>query len=111
VTTIDTPGGNRVVISDHEKSILLSDQNSNKVELNPSGIFMDSPKEISLTSQTGIKLTANSAIEITSKADVKVKGLNVNQEASVSFVAKGSASAEISASGTTTVKGAMVMIN
>lgn len=111
VTTINTPGGNKVVISDDQKSILLSDQNSNKVELSPSGIFMDSPKEISLNSQTGIKLTSNSAIEITAKTDVKVKGLNVNQEASVSFVAKGSASAEISASGTTTVKGAMVMIN
>ena len=39
------------------------------------------------------------------------KGLNVNAEASVSMTAKGSASAEFSASGTTTVKGAMVMIN
>ena len=48
---------------------------------------------------------------ITSKADVKIDGLNVNCEAKVGLVAKGAASAELSASGQTTVKGAMVMIN
>ena len=42
---------------------------------------------------------------------MKTAGLNVNCEAQVGFVAKGTATAEVSAAGQTTVKGAMVMIN
>jgi Rhs element Vgr protein len=111
ITTIDTPGGNKVVISDDQKSILLSDQNSNKVELNSNGIIMNSPKDITLNSKSRIVIDAISGIDISSKSDVKVTGLNINQTANVGFVAKGSATAELSASGQTTVKGAMVMIN
>jgi len=111
ITTIDTPGGNKVIISDDQKSILLSDQNSNTVELNSSGITMDSPKDIKLTSKSKITIDGTSGIEISSTSDVKVTGMNINQTANVGFVAKGNATAELSASGQTTVKGAMVMIN
>jgi Rhs element Vgr protein len=111
IITLVTPGDNQVVISDDAKSILLQDQNGNKVELNDSGITLDSPKDISITAQGKITLNATDEIGITSSADVSVKGMNVNQSADVGFTAKGSASAELSASGQTTVKGAMVMIN
>jgi type VI secretion system secreted protein VgrG len=111
ITTIDTPGGNKVVISDDEKSILLSDQNRNTVELKPSGITLDSPKDIKITSKSKITIDATAGVDISSVADVKVTGLNISQTANVSFTAKGNASAELSAAGATTVKGAMVMIN
>ncbi len=111
VITIVTPGGNKVVISDDEKSILLQDQNSNKVELGEAGIVLDSPKDISITAKGKISIDATGEIAVSSKADVSVDGLNINQTANVGFTAKGSASAELSASGQTTVKGAMVMIN
>ena len=111
ITTIDTPGGNKVVISDDEKSILLSDQNRNTVELKPEGITLDSPKDIKITSKSKITIDATSGVDISSVSDVKVTGLNINQSANVSFTAKGNASAELSAAGQTTVKGAMVMIN
>lgn len=111
ITTIDTPGGNKVIISDDQKSILLSDQNSNTVKLNSSGITMDSPKDIKLTSKSKITIDGTSGIEISSTSDVKVTGMNINQTANVGFIAKGNATAELSASGQTTVKGAMVMIN
>lgn len=111
VITVTTPGNNRIVLSDKDKSILLSDQNGNTVELNPSGIALDSPKDITVTAKGQIKLDAVGAVSITSKADVKTAGLNVNCEAQIAFAAKGNASAELSASGQTVVKGAMVMIN
>ncbi len=111
ITTIVTPGGNQVILSDDEKSILLQDQNSNKLELSPDGIVLDSPKDIKISAKGKISIDAMGEIAISSKADVKVEGLNVNHTASVGFVAKGSASAELSASGQTTIKGAMVMIN
>lgn len=111
VVTLVTPGNNTIVISDKDKSILIQDQNSNKVELSSSGILLDSPKDITVTAKGKITLDAVGEVGISSKADVKIAGLNINNSANVGFVAKGNATAELSASGQTTVKGAMVMIN
>jgi Rhs element Vgr protein len=109
--TITTPGENKVVLSDDKKSILLQDQNGNKVELNETGIVLDSPKDIAISAEGKVTIDATGNIEITSKADVNVQGMNVNLTADTGFTAKGSATAELSASGDTTIKGAMVMIN
>ena len=111
VITITTPGKNRIVLSDLDKSIVLTDQNDNQVELKPEGITLTSPKNILLSAKGSITLDAVGAINISSKADVQSKGLNVNCVAQVGFVGKGNATAELSATGQTTVKGAMVMIN
>ena len=111
IVTIITPGNNKIVISDEDKSILLQDQNQNKVELKPDGIFVDSAKDIVMSAKGKVTISAVGNIESTSKADIKSQGLNINNNANVGFVAKGAATAELSASGQTTVKGAMVMIN
>ncbi|RZL31466.1 MAG: hypothetical protein EOP35_21970 [Rubrivivax sp.] len=111
VITLTTPGGNRVVLSDKDKSILLEDENGNTVKLSPSGIALDSPKDISLTAKGGITLDAVSSISLTAKADVKASGLNVSCQAQIGFTGKGNATAELSAAGQTVVKGALVMIN
>ena len=51
------------------------------------------------------------ARSIAAKQDVSLEGLNVKVQAKVGASVKGNATAELSASGQTTVKGAMVMIN
>jgi Rhs element Vgr protein len=111
VITLVTPGKNTIVISDDEKSILLQDQNDNKVKLGTDGISLDSPKDITLTAQGKITLSATNTVNIKATQDATMEGLNVNHTAQIGFTAKGSATAELSASGQTTVKGAMVMIN
>jgi len=111
IITVITPANNQIVISDDAKSILLQDQNQNKVELKPDGIYIDSAKDIVMSAKGKVTVTAVGNIESTSNADIKSQGLNINNNANVGFVAKGAASAELSASGQTTVKGAMVMIN
>lgn len=111
VVTIITPQKNTIVLSDDAKSICLTDQNSNKIEMNPDGILLDSPKDIVINAKGKISITAVANIESSAKADIKSEALNINLTAKVGFVAKGSATAELSASGQTTVKGAMVMIN
>lgn len=109
--TIVTPAKNQVVLSDKDKTITVLDETNNKVTLSPSGISLESPKDITLSAKGSMSLDAVGAITITSKADVQAKGLNVTCQGQVAFAGKGSASAELSASGQTTVKGAMVMIN
>lgn len=111
IITILTPGNNKIVISDEGQSILLQDQNDNKVELSPDGILLDTPKDMTISAQGKVTIDAMGEISMSSKADVKLEGLNINNNANVGFVAKGSATAELSASGQTTIKGAMVMIN
>ena len=111
IITLETPGKNKIVISDDDKSILLQDQNNNQVKLGTAGISLDSPKDITLTAQGGISLSAMANVEIKATQDAKMEGLNVTHSAQIGFTAKGNATAELSASGQTTVKGAMVMIN
>jgi Rhs element Vgr protein len=111
IITLITPGKNKVVISDDGKSILLEDQNSNKVELSPSGILLDSPKDIVINAKGKVAISAAQNVEVAAQLDVKVSGLNINHSANVGFAAKGAATAELSAAGQTTVKGALVMIN
>jgi hypothetical protein len=58
-----------------------------------------------------VVISASQNVEVTAQMDVKVNALNITEQASVGFTAKGGATAELSASGQTTVKGALVMIN
>ncbi len=109
--TIKTPGNNQIFISDDQKTIKLSDQNGNTIAMDNSGIKIDSCKDVTINAKTNIKLTATSNIETKSTADTKIQGMNVTGTADVGMTMKGSATAEFSASGQTTVKGAMVMIN
>lgn len=109
--TIITPGNNQVVLSDDAKSIVLHDQNDNKVSLTTSGIALDSPKDIVITAKGKISLDAVGNVSIASKADIKQEAMNIASTARIGLSAKGTASAELSASGQTTVKGALVMIN
>jgi type VI secretion system secreted protein VgrG len=111
ITTIETPGGNKAVLSDDGKSILLQDQNNNKVEMTSNGITMDSMKDIKITSKTKVTIQGTTGVDISSVADAKLSGMNVNLNANAALTAKGTISAEISAAGQTTVKGAIVMIN
>lgn len=111
IITLITPNKNEIVISDDGQSILLQDENSNKIQLDPSGIVLDSPKDIKISAQGNVTIDAVGNIELTAQADIKNQGLNINHEANVGFVAKGNATAELSSSGQTTVKGSMVMIN
>ena len=111
IITLETPGGHSFVMDDDKKSITITDSNNNKIEMNDSGINIDSPKDISLNAKGNIALKATGNIETTSTGDTKISATNIQQQAKAAFSAQGSASAEVKASGTTIIKGAMVMIN
>ena len=92
---ISTPADNKIQLSEDEKSILIQDQNGNKIQMNSDGITMESCKDV----------------KIKATGDIKMEGINIEAKASAGLKAQGSASAEISSSATTTVKGSIVMIN
>lgn len=111
VITISTPGGNKVILDDDAKSITVNDSHGNKAVLSSSGILLDSATSLTLKAAQNIELTATNGITLTATGDLGLNGLNVNATAKVSLKAAGNASAELSAAGQTTVKGAIVMIN
>lgn len=111
VISIETPGKNKVEISDDGKSIALTDQNKNELILNKDGILLNASGDIILRAKGNILLDATSKASVKAKSDVELEGTNVKATAKVGFTAKGNATAEISASGQTIVKGGMVMIN
>ena len=88
MVTVLTPAGNKVKLSDDAKTITLLDETGNQLTIDPVG-----------------------NVDIISKADLKQAALNITSQASMGFSAKDATSAQLSATGQTTVKGAMVMIN
>ena len=98
-------------ISDDAKHIKLTDQDKNEIVMDSSGISLSSGKDIKLKAKGAITMDATSKISGTAKQDISLDGLNVKMQAKVGATVKGNATAELSASGQTTVKGAMVMIN
>lgn len=111
ILTIETPDKNSFTLSDKDKSITVEDMNGNTLVMDDSGISMESPKDITLKATGNVDISATGNINLKATQDLKADGLSVDLSAQTSFTAKGNASAEISASGQTTVKGAMVMIN
>ena len=109
--TVSTPGNRKVVLDDDGKKITLEDPNGNKIEMSDSGINLETKKDITVKATGKFKVDAKGGIELKSTSDLKAEGLNVEIKAKVGLKAQGTATAEFSASGQTTVKGAMVMIN
>jgi type VI secretion system secreted protein VgrG len=111
IFTIETPAKNTIVLDEKEKSITIADQNKNTITMDASGITIDSCKDLILEATGDVKITAKMNIELKATADANVSALNIAHKANAAFSAKGGATAELSGSATTTIKGAMVMIN
>ncbi len=84
-----------IEFDENDKSVVLIDENKNTVRLSPKGISLISDNDIT----------------ISSGGNVNIDGLSIAINAQRSLTAKGVQTAELSASGETTVKGGMVMIN
>lgn len=108
--TIKTPGDRTFVLDDDQKKIMVDDS-KNTIELSDGGIKISTPKDVVFDVKGSFKVDAKGGVSLSTTGDVKGEGMNVEFAAKVGAKLKGNASAEISASGQTTVKGAMVMIN
>lgn len=111
IITVSTPGKNTMEISDDGKHIRLTDEHRNEITMDKDGITLSSAKDITLKAKGNITMDATMKLSGTAKQDASLEGLNVKVQAKMGATVKGNATAELSASGQTTVKGAMVMIN
>ena len=112
ILTLLTPGGSSIIISDKDKEINITDLNGNKIKTSASGIEITSDFNITIKSGQKVAITGTTGVNVEcSGGDVGIKGLNVAAEAQVKASLKGTAQAELVASGQTVVKGGVVMIN
>jgi len=112
VLTLKTPGGNSLVISDDKKGLTLTDQQNNTITMSDSGVVLVSKSALKLTADQDITIESTSGnVTIKATQDLKAQGLNINASADAQLVLQSNATAELSASAETTIKGAMVMIN
>jgi len=111
ILTLSTPAGNAVELNDDGKLIRLTDRNGNEITMEQNGITLSSAKDIILKAKGNIAMDAAMKLSAAAKQDATLDGLNINVQAKMGATVKGNATAELSASGQTTVKGAMVMIN
>lgn len=112
-TTISTPAGNTIVLSDDQQSIVITDQSSNQITMSPGGVAIKSASAITLDAQSGVTITtATGDISLSASAGkISAAGLNVELDAQAELSATGNATATLKASGILTIQGALVKIN
>jgi len=82
----------------------------NSITISSSGITIKG-SDITIKATGAMALEGSTGVSAKSSADVKLEGLNVSINANIGATVKGNATAELSASGQTSVKGGIVMIN
>jgi uncharacterized protein involved in type VI secretion and phage assembly len=113
ILTLLTPDGRSITMDDDQKSITIKDSpsNDNTIVMNSSGISLKSKGDISLSATGKVTIEGTAGVSIKTPANLSASGQSVKIDAQVAFAAQGQASAELTASGSVTVRGALVSIN
>lgn len=99
---LDTPAKNKIMLDEAGKKIEIIDQNNNKIVMEPSGIKIESPKNIEI--KAGVNLT------LSADASMTIKAASISLKAQGNLGLEGALS-KLSASGITEVSGSIVKIN
>lgn len=100
--TIDTPAGNSITLDESGQKIEIVDQNSNSIKLSPTGIKIESQRNIDITAGANLTLKAG--------AQLAVGGASVGVKADGNVSLEG-AMAKVSGQGITELTGGLVKIN
>jgi Rhs element Vgr protein len=103
IIRVETPGGNRLTLSDDANRIVLQDQHGNKITMDSKGISIVSSKDLTFKASGNFKLDAASNVDIKAQAALTVA-------ASGSAEISGSTT-KVNGSATVIVKAGMVLIN
>lgn len=103
IIKIDTPAGNYITLDESGKKIELKDQNKNVITMDTNGITIESPKEVKIKAGTNIKFEAN--------LQFSMQATSLSAKAKADVAIEGNASAKLSSSGATEIKGSIIKIN
>lgn len=112
IITITTPANNQLAFSDEEKSITMSDQNSNSIKLSPNGIELNSASDISIKAVKSITIDGPTGITNTASGGaISLEGLSISCTADTAFSATANTTATVSSAFNVSISGALVKIN
>jgi len=100
--TIDTPAGNSVTLDEGGQKIEIVDQNNNSIKMDPSGIKMDSPRNIDINAQVNLTIKAG--------ATLSIGGVSIGIKSDGNVSVEG-AMAKIAGQGIAELSGGIVKIN
>ena len=100
--TLETPGGNSIILDESGMTITIKDQNSNKIKMSPTGIDIESQKNINIKAGMALTLAAGTTLGISAPS------LSMSADGSLSI---SGASAQIGAQGANVITGNPVLIN
>ena len=103
VVLLETPGGNRMTLSEEDKGVVIEDQNGNKITMNDTGITIESSKDLTLKAAKDIKIEASANLTVKAQTSLKAEGAAYAEFSGASTTIKGSA--------TTVIQGGVVQIN
>lgn len=109
--TLSSPRGNKIIINEKSKEVIITDENKNSISTSPTGIDIESKKNVTIFSRGNIELSASNKIILNSKSDTVIDGSNILNKAKIKFSANSSSTSEIKSSGVTTLKGSIIQIN
>jgi uncharacterized protein involved in type VI secretion and phage assembly len=70
---ISTPNGNKILISEDDKSITIEDENANKIVMNNSEINLTGSKDINIKATANVKIEG-AMVDISATGNLKIKG-------------------------------------
>lgn len=103
VVLLETPGGNRMTLSEEDKGVVIEDQNGNKITMDDTGVTIESSKDLTLKAAKDIKIEASANLTVKAQTSLKAEGAASAEFSGASTTIKGSA--------TTVIQGGVVQIN
>jgi len=92
----DTPAGNKITLSEVDKTVAIEDQNGNKIEMTGAGIKIEAAKALELKAGTEIKLESGTSFDVKGGTELKMEG---------------STGVELTSSALTKIKGSIIHLN
>ena len=92
---LEMPSGRKLLMDDNGQKIVLEDDSGNKIEMKPDKVSIESARELEIRAGTGISINGQS-LELSGSSNTKIEA---------------NGSLELSSSGNTVIRGAIVQIN
>lgn len=110
IMNLQTPNGNSIVMSEEDKAITITDQNSNVIKMEESKMSITSNSKLEITASDDLTITG-SKVSIKGSDSVSISGGKIEGSSDGNLELSAGGTGKVSASGTMSVSGATVNLN
>ncbi|MDI1478922.1 type VI secretion system tip protein VgrG [Polyangium sp. y55x31] len=111
ILLLETPGGNKITMSDEDKGIKIEDANGNVIALDADGVRIESAKAFALKAGAEVKMEASTSLEAKSGTEAMIEaGTALSAKGGTELKLEGASGAELSSSAATAIKGSQIKL-